>query len=82
MSLSAPKTFLVPLREAQAAQSFASVIVRIPLAELVLASDRNIETARLWKRGARCPNVSSLVNLARSFPEVKAWFLAQLSGGM
>lgn len=70
------------LTEDKAAKSFAAAIRRISADELARAAGRNIETARLWKKGVRCPNTSSLFNMATVLIEVRAWALAHLGEGL
>lgn len=85
MSAAPQKTILVPglrapISEQQAAQSFAAIIARISVQELAQAANRDIETARFWKAGRRCPNGASLINMCRTLPEVRAWIIAQVGG--
>ena len=63
----------VPINEREAAQSFAAVVIDFDAATLARAARRNVETAKVWKRGDRCPNSSSLINLASIIPAVRDW---------
>lgn len=64
----------VGIQEKEAAASFAAAVVHIDQYTLARAAgNRNVETARLWKAGKRCPNGSSLINMGRTLKEVQDW---------
>lgn len=72
------KNFLPPknlgmLCEQTAARRFASAVIHISSGDLAKACGRSKETAKIWKRGAQCPNGASLINLARKLPTVRKW---------
>lgn len=68
------------LTDRDAAESFRVVIARIGIAELSKASNRGADSAKGWKKGRSLPNGSSLINLARTIPEVRVWLMGMIGG--
>lgn len=66
-------TNFAPIDEDQAAKSFSAAVVDFEAATLARAARRHIETAKLWKKGVRCPNSSSVINMASLIPAVQSW---------
>lgn len=73
----APTNFF-RIDEEQAAQSFSAAVIDFDAYTLARAAGRNPETARLWKAGVRCPNGSSLINMALTIDVVPGWFLGEI----
>lgn len=70
--------FVHPLTERDAAERFSAAIIRFQSGQLAQASCRTKDAAKSWKAGRRCPNGSSLINLARAIPAVRAWLYAEI----
>ena len=69
----------VGIAEKEAAASFAAAVVTLDAYTLARAAgNRNIETARIWKAGRRCPNGASLINMGRTLKEVQDWINGEI----
>jgi hypothetical protein len=73
-----PATPVVPITEEVAAKRFAAVVHRIDAGTLASASHRTKEAAKMWKAGRRCPNGSSLINMASALPVVWEWLQGEV----
>lgn len=66
-----------PLKEHEAARRFSSIIIKIRTGTLAEAADRSKETVKAWRTKRQCPNLSSIINMARRLPTVKAWLMEE-----
>lgn len=71
-------TTVVPITEEVAARRFAAVVHRIDAGTLASAAKRTKEAAKMWKAGRRCPNGSSLINMASNLDVVWEWLQGEV----
>lgn len=75
-------TNVVPMTEREAAEEFSAVVIDFEAGQLAQAARRTKEAAKAWKSAKRCPNGSSLINMARAIPKIRAWLYAEIERGV
>lgn len=68
-------------REDQAREGISAKIYHIDDVRLSRITGCTTNGTKHWRAGTRCPNVASLINLARALPEVRAWLYEQVECG-
>lgn len=68
------------LSEKQGSAEIIPLLAHVPAKVLAQATGRSVETSKGWKSGRAFLNGASLINLARSFPEVRNWVIEQCGG--
>ena len=66
------------VRQPEVRKSIVIVLQRHTKRQLADATETTIEGARHWVNGSRIPDLTSIINLARSLPEVRAWLYGQI----
>ena len=69
------------ISEPEIRRSVVIVLQRQTKRQLADATETTIEGARHWVNGTRIPDLTSIINLARSLPEVRAWLYEQIESG-
>lgn len=65
----------------EATQQITGIVLGFSAGTLAKAAGRSKDSAKHWKAGHACPNVASIINLARQIPSVHKWLTEQISIG-
>lgn len=64
--------------EYEATERFSATVTPFSAKQLAKITQRSLEAAKAWKKGRSCPNVATLITMARAIPAVRAWLCNEI----